>query len=149
MQRPILIAAIVLVLAALTGGGIYGLHQYRQSRPTPMWVPVPINPEIEHAKIMEAVKVIEDHLSQPEILAAVSRDMQLTRLWNLPSDDACAAELKARLFVRSGDMATGTGTVPAIHVGLNGKRREKELTGKIAVRMMDDVKEVLGIESSD
>jgi hypothetical protein len=43
-------------------------------------------------------------------------------------------------------MATPMGKVPAIHVGLNGKRKEFDQCGEIAMRLMDDVWPVLGMD---
>jgi hypothetical protein len=36
--------------------------------------------------------------------------------------------------------------VPAILIGVHGKRKDYELSGKIAVRLMDDVWPILGID---
>jgi hypothetical protein len=38
------------------------------------------------------------------------------------------------------------GKVPAIHIGVHGKRKESALSGKIAMRLMDDVWPILGID---
>jgi hypothetical protein len=64
----------------------------------------------------------------------------------LRSDEQCARELADRLFVRSGDADTPMGKVPAILIGVNGKRKEREVSGEIAMRLMDDVWEILGID---
>jgi hypothetical protein len=45
-------------------------------------------------------------------------------------------------------MKSATGSVPAIHVGLNGKGREREVLGAVATRLMKDVFKILGIEES-
>ena len=85
-------------------------------------------------------------MSQPERLAKVSKDVGLVTKWERPSDEACAAELGNRIFVRAGEMDTPMGKVPAIHVGLTGKRKEREVSGEIAMRLMDDVWKILGID---
>jgi len=66
--------------------------------------------------------------------------------WELPSDEACAAELGRRLFVKAGEMDTPMGKVPAIHIGVTGKRKEREVSGEIAMRLMEDVWPILGLE---
>jgi hypothetical protein len=38
------------------------------------------------------------------------------------------------------------GKVPAILVGLTGKNKEREVSGEIAMRLMDDVWKILGVE---
>ncbi len=39
------------------------------------------------------------------------------------------------------------GKVPAIHIGLTGKRKEREVSGAVAMRLMDDVWKILGIKA--
>jgi formylglycine-generating enzyme required for sulfatase activity/serine/threonine protein kinase len=112
----------------------------------PVWVPMPINPELPIDKRHEIIAKLKTELGQPERLAKVSKDVGLVVKWGLLSDEACAAELGKRLFVRAGDMDTPEGKVPAIHVGLTGKRKERDVSGVIAMRLMDDVWKILGIE---
>ena len=38
------------------------------------------------------------------------------------------------------------GKVPAIHIGVKGKAKESEVSGEIAMRLMDDVWKILGIK---
>jgi hypothetical protein len=38
------------------------------------------------------------------------------------------------------------GKVPAIHIGVNGKNKEREVSGQIAMRLIQDVWKILGIE---
>lgn len=127
------------------GGSYYGYKTYKANRPCPMWVPLAIKPDTENAKRDEMILELKDKLSEQDVLLKVSQDLGLKKIWNLPSDEACAQALRPRLFVRSGDLATEMGPLPAIHIGVNGKRKESEISGKIAMRLMDDVWKILGI----
>jgi hypothetical protein len=148
MQRWIVPAILIAILAIgmMAGGGYFALKSYKQNRPAPVWVPVPINPEITAEKTREIVDEIKARISESAVLQSVSKDMVLTAKWNMDSDEECAMELARRLFVRSGNMDTPMGKVPAIHVGLNGKRKEFELCGQIVMRLMDDVWPILGMD---
>ncbi len=146
MQRWI-VAGVVAVLL-LGGGGMAAYYKfvYNPNRPAPFWVPMPINPELPAEKRDEIIKHLKTGLGQPERLAKVSKDVGLVTKWGLPSDEACAAELGKRLFVKEGDMDMPMGKVPAIHVGLTGKRKESKVSEEIVMRLMDDVWKVLGID---
>jgi hypothetical protein len=135
-----------LLIFLMTGGGYFALKTYRQNRPAPVWVPVPMNPELSAEKTSAIIDEIKANLSEPELLARISKDLGLTGKWNMATHEQCAEELGKRLFVRSGDMDTPMGKLPAIHVGLSGKRKEMDVSGKIAMRLMDDVWPILGIE---
>lgn len=145
MQRWI-VAGVVAVLLFCGGMAAYYKLVYKPNRPQPIWVPMPINPELPADKRDEIIKKLKTELEKPERLAKISKDVGLVTQWGLPSDDACAAELGRRMFVRAGDMDTPMGKVPAIHVGLTGKRKESEVSGEIAMHMMDEVWKILGIE---
>ncbi len=147
MQRWIVIGAVIVgLMIAMAGGGYYALKTYKQNRPAPVWVPLPINPELSSEKTREIVDDLKSRLSEPELLQRVSKDLALTQEWAMATDEVCAAEIGRRLFVRSGEADTPMGKVPAIHVGVHGKRKERELSGKIAMRLMDDVWPMLGID---
>lgn len=147
MQRWIALGVVIVgLLVAVAGGGYFALKTHRQNRPAPVWVPLPVNPEMSSEKTKEFVDDLKTRLSEPELLQQVSRDLALTEEWDMPTDEQCAQELGRRLFVRSGDADTPMGKVPAIHVGVHGKRKERELSGKIAMRLMDDVWPILGID---
>ena len=144
MQRWIVIGVIVLGLMA--GGGYFALKTYRGNLPGPMWVPLAINPELSEERRKELVDDLKTQLSEPALLRKVSKDLSLTTEWEMATDEQCAQELARRMIVRTGDMAAPMGRVPAIHIGMNGKRKEHELSGKIAMRLMDDVWPILGID---
>lgn len=144
MQRWIVGGLVVMML--LFGGGLFAYFTYKQNRPAPVWVPLPINPELPDAKRDEIVSDLKTRLSAEEILLKVSKDVNLTAKWDLASDKEGASEIRRRLFVRAGEADTSMGKVPAIHIGLTGKKKEREVSGEIAVRLMDDVWGILGIK---
>lgn len=129
----------------LGAGAAYGLWEYRQSRPVPMWVPLPINSELSTEKRKEIITRLQKELTEPGRLKEISTEMGLAKEWQLASADAAAGELHKRIFVKLGDMDTPMGRVDAIHVGVRGTRRDKDLCGRISMRLKDDVWEVLGI----
>ena len=91
MQRWIVagIGAMLLMMA----GALFGYHHYKQNRPCPMWVPLPVNPELTVAKRESAAKDLKEKLANPAILLQVSKDLGLSAKWKLPSDKEAAAEL--------------------------------------------------------
>ncbi len=147
MQRWIVAGVVaVLLIGGMGVGGLFAYRSYKQNLPAPIWVPMPINPELPNEKRDEIIGKLKTELSKPELLVKVSKDVGLVTKWELPTDEACAAELGRRIFVRAGDMDTPMGKAPAIHVGLTGKRKETGLSGEIVMRMMDDVWKILGID---
>jgi hypothetical protein len=144
MQRWIVAGVVAMLL--MGAGGFFALKTYKQNRPAPVWVPLPINPELPVAKRDEIIANLKTKLSQTDRLARVSKDVGLAGKWNLSSDEDGAAEIASRLFVREGEADSPNGKVPAIHIGVKGKRKEREVSGEIAMRLMDDVWEILGID---
>lgn len=144
MQRWIVLGVVAMVLAA--GGAALGYRAYKQSRPHPVWVPMPVNPELTGEKRDELAKDLKVKLGTSEKLTQISKDLNLTKEWALASDAAAADELKRRLFVNSGEMAGKMGMIPSINVGVSGKEKERIISEKIAMRLMDDVWDILGIE---
>ena len=129
-------------------GGLYAYYKmvYLPGRPHPVWVPLPINPQLETAKRDEIIKNLKTKLSDRDILVKVSMDLGLPQKLHLASDDLCASELASRLFVKPGDADTPMGKVPAIHIGVKGTEKESALSGQIAMRLMDDVWKILDIK---
>lgn len=144
MQRWIAIAAVAIAL--LLGGGAYGFRVFKQNRNHPMWVPMPINPELTGEKRDEIAKDLESKIKTEENLLQVSKDLKLAEAWDLPSAEEAAKLLKRRVFVKVGETTSGMNTVPSINFGVLGKVKDKELSGKIAMRLMEDVWELVGVE---
>jgi len=135
MQR--LIAASLIVLVLLVGGAGFG-WAYRQNRSYPVFVPLKVNPDTSAAKREEIAKILKEKLSEPERLLKVSKDVGLAGKWHLASDKEAAAELSKRLFVDATDTT--------INIGVHGKKKEKAVSGEIVTRLMEDVKEILGLK---
>ena len=119
---------------------------YKQNRPNPMWVPLPINPEISSEKRAEVIKELTARLSRPELLLKVSQDVGLAKKWHLASDEEAARILGARLFVQVGEADGPLGKVPSINIGVTGKKKEIGVSGEIAMRLMDDVWKILDLK---
>ena len=128
------------------GAYVYYKKVYQPNRPNPMWVPLPINPELPSAKVQEIITRLKSELSKPEVLMRVSSDLDLAKKWNIPTDEKCTRELASLMFVKFGEADTPNGKVPAIHIGVNGKAKDSEVSGEIAMRMMQDVWKILGIK---
>jgi hypothetical protein len=144
MQRWIAVGVLAMML--VTGAGVFGLWTYRQNQPAPMWVEMPINPERTDEERENTAKELLGRLRDKVLLTKVCKDMGLAGKWKLNSDAAAADELSNRIFVKIGDTAAPIGRVPAVHVGVTGKKKERNLSGQIAMRLMDDVWKILGIK---
>jgi hypothetical protein len=144
MQRWI--TAGVLAMVLLVGGGAGALYVYKQSRPYPVWVPMPINPELSVGKRDEIVKELRARLSEQAALIKVSQAVGLAGKWQLASDEEAARRLGERLFVKLGDADSAIGKVPAIHVGVTGTKKERKISEEVAMQLMDDVCKILGIK---
>ena len=128
------------------GGGVYAYTSYKQGRPHPVWVPLPINPELPDEKRAEILSDLKTKLSSDDILLQVSKDLGLPAKMELSSDAEAAAEIRKRLFVDLGEADSPAGRVPSINVGVKGKARDKDISGEIAMRLMQDVWKILGIQ---
>lgn len=137
------VVAMILVI----GGGVFAYSTYKQNRPYPVWVPLPLNPELTGEKRQEIVKELKVKLAENEILVQVSKDLGLTGKLKLPSDEDAAREIAKRLFVKLGETSSPMGgTVPSINIGVTGKTKEKAVSEEIAMRLMEDVWKILGIK---
>lgn len=144
MQRWIAIG--VVMVALILGGGAFGYWTIKQNRPAPIWVPLGVRTDLDYEKRKEIAGELKSKLLAPEVLAGVSKDLNLAKEWGLASETAAADELGKRLFVEAGEMDTPTGKAPSLNVGVRGKLKEKPVSEKIAVRLMKDVAKILGIE---
>jgi hypothetical protein len=145
MQRWIVFGVVAMLL--VLGGGGFAYRTYKQNRPQPIWVPLPINPELPAEKRKEVAAELKKNLMKPEVLLQVSKDLGLPKILGLPTDEAAANEVAQRMFVDVGEAAAPTGgMVPSINIGIKGKRKDTEVSGKIAMRLMQDVWKILGIK---
>ena len=143
MQRWIVMAVVVLGL--LLGGGGFAYWNYKQNLPHPVWVPLPLNPEVTDAKRDEIVKELKAKLGTTESLSRISKDLNLTKRWQMASDEEVAGELGRRFFVETSEVDSPTGKVPSINVGVHGPRRDKGVSEEIAMHLMKDVRKLFGI----
>lgn len=146
MQRWIILVSITILLA-LGGSAYYALRIYKENLPNPMWVPMPLNPELPVEKRKEAAEKIKEELLKPERLLQTSKDLDLPEKLGFTSHEQAASELGKIIFVDVGEADSAMGIkVPSINVGVKGKRKNQELSGKIAMRLMEDVWNFLGIK---
>lgn len=130
----------------LVGGVGFAYYTYKQNYADPIWVPLPIKAELTVEKRDQIARDLKAKLGEPKVLIKVSQDLGLARKWQVGSDEAAAKELGKRLFVTAGEVDTPLGKVPSLNVGVTGKHKEREVSGEISVRLMDDVWKILGIK---
>ena len=68
--------------------------------------------------------------------------------WNLRHPTKKAPTKSRKRLVREGRARRTRrwARCPSIHIGVNGKGKESEVSGEIAMRLMDDVWKILGIK---
>jgi len=145
MQRWIAVGVVAVML--LLGGGWFARRAYQQNRPQPMWVPLPINPELPLAKRDAIIQQLKPRLSDQQLLVKVSGDVGLRQKWQLASDEDCARQIRQNFFVRPGEVDTPMGKMPSINIGVTGKSKDQAVSGAIALRLMEEVRKILGIEA--
>ncbi|MCF7667652.1 MAG: hypothetical protein K9M60_02600 [Akkermansiaceae bacterium] len=64
-------------------------------------------------------------ISEHDRLVRLGKELGLKNKWEMNSYDEVANEIAKRLYVRSGDMDTPMGKLPAIHVGVRGTNRDR------------------------
>ena len=133
-------------MAMMLGGGGVAFRTYKQNRPCPIWVPLQINGDVSVEKQDEIARDLKLKLCDPKILAQVSKDLGLATEWKTGSDAQCADELARRMFVRVGESKGQLGNAPSIDIGMNGKFKERALSEKITMRLMQDVWRILGVK---
>jgi hypothetical protein len=145
MQRWIVFGVVAMVVAL--GGGGWAYRSYQQNRPHPVWVPLALNPGLPGEKRNEIARDLKAKLEKPALLMQLSKDLNLPQALGVTSDEAAATEVAGRLFVTVGEADTPAGgKVPSINVGVKGKVKDQEVSGKIAMRLMQDVWKILGIK---
>jgi hypothetical protein len=145
MQRWIIIGVVGMML--LLGGGAFGYWTLKQNRPYPIYVPLPINDKLSIQQRADTMNNLKEKLSSKEILSKVSTDLGLASAFRVTSEDAAVAELGKRLMVELGTTATQSGgTTPTLNIGVTGVKKDKALSEKITMRLMDDVWKIIGVE---
>ncbi len=136
----------LLGLVLLAGGAFYARKEYYASKPAPIWVPLPLRPDISMADQEKLAKEIEERLRDEGLLRQVATDVDLQGKLNLPDIEAAVKELDKRLFVKVGTAMAPTGTVPSINIGLNGNGHEREIISETTTRITKDVWRMLGVD---
>lgn len=145
MQRWLLIGGAVFLL--LFGLGLpMAYHFYKQSRPHPVWVPIPINPRVSMSETDQLISDLSVKISEHERLVRLAKELGLKDKWEMKSYDEVAEEIAKRLFVRRGDMDTPMGKLPAIHVGVRGATRDRVDSYALVEGLMPDVWKILGLD---
>lgn len=137
----------IVAMALMFGGSLFAYRAYKQSRPSPVWVPLQINPELPTEKQDQIAKELKTKLLDHDYLVQVSKDLGLMKEWQLDSDEKCADEIAKRLFVKVGTFDTEKGRVPSINIGVNGVAKESGLSSKIAMHLTKHVWELLGLDA--
>ena len=136
----------VVAVILLGAGGAFALWNYKQNKPDKVWVPMRINPKLTTEQKEQAAEQIKAKLLEGDIMLKVAEDTALASELKLDSREAAATLLKERLFVEAGEANTPTGIVPAINIGMNGKKKEMKALGKASTRLMEDVWKIMGIK---
>lgn len=145
MQRWLLIGGAAFLL--FFGLGLStAYHLYKQSRPHPVWVPIPINPRVSMSETDQAISDLSVKISEHERLVRLAKELGLKDKWEMKSYDEVAEEIAKRLFVRRGDMDTPMGKLPAIHVGVRGTTRDRVDSYALVEGLMPDVWKILGLD---
>lgn len=144
MQRWIVIGAVAMIL--LLGGGGFAYWNYKQNLPNPVWVPLPTKPEMTDGQREKFAKELKAKLIEPETLTKISKELNLAQKWKMASDETAAAEISKRLFVRPGEADLPTGRIPSMNIGVDGPRKDAAVSGEIALRLMEEVRTLLGIK---
>lgn len=135
----------VVLLAGGAGIGYWKYRDYKQNKPTRIWLPIPTKPELSLEQRQEVVTLLKEKLSELPLLTKVSKDSKYAEDMGLATDEAGATDLKQRLFVEIGTAESPAGKVASINVGFSCKVKEFERMKKVTTRIMVDIGNVLGL----
>jgi hypothetical protein len=95
----------------------------------------------------DAQKDIDRTLRQPAVLSSVVQDLSLQQELGVSSEAEAVQALSAMMFVREGEFQDPMTmvTYKSMNIGCDGKRKQRVLLGKIAVRLGTEVRKSLGI----
>ena len=144
MQRWLLIGGAALLL--LFGIGLAtAYHLYKQSRPHPVWLPIPVSPEAPFGFIDENVRLLTEKLADRDKFMRIGRELDLKNKWKMASDEEVVEEIARRFYVKRGEMDAPMGKIPSIHVGFRGTNRDREISHAMIEALMPEVWKALGI----
>lgn len=144
MSRWIIIGIVIGLMGI--AGAIGGYKVLKGNQKAPMWVPIVCKADAETEVLEKMVDKIHERLIEPAVLEKVCVDLKLAEKFEVGGVEQAKEVLKKRIFVKLGTHPQDGVDQTAILVGVSGKRKESELSGAIAVRMMDDVWKVLNID---
>ncbi len=148
MQRWLVIAVIGAILMGLGGG--YALYTYRRNLPDKVWVPFAnLNPELTQEQRENFAGQVRKRLLDGSIMTEAVKDTGLAAKLGVASDAAAEEQARKGLFVLAGEVDTPTGRLPSINVGFDCQRKTHKAMGDLAVRLMEDVWKMLGINPPD
>jgi len=144
MKRWLIVGAMAMVVMMVGAWFAYGI--YKDTRPSPIWVPLQVNQDMTTEKQDEIAKELRGKLLERDYLVGVSKELNLKNVWKMESHEKSADELAKRIFVRVGTYDTPMGRVPSINIGVNGIKKETENSTKIAMHLAKRVWAHLGLE---
>ena len=130
-------------MVLMGGAAWFGYRTYKETRPSPMWVPLQVNQDMPTDKQDEIAKELRVKLLERDYLVGLSKELGLMKEWDMESDEKCADELAKRIFVRVGTYDTAMGRVPSINIGVNGVVKETAQSSKIAMHLAKQVWSIL------
>lgn len=126
-----------------------GYKIYKQNLPHPIWVPLEIKADLPLEAQDQMVRDLKENLVKEPVLSAIVKDLNLQQAWSKSSEAEAQQYLKQLIYVKRGKMDTPMGKAPSVHVGVQGKEKNRDLTQKILLRLMKDVAVILGIDLPD
>ncbi|MEY5019240.1 MAG: hypothetical protein RLZ22_328 [Verrucomicrobiota bacterium] len=145
MQRWLLIGGAIVLL--LFGAGLpTAYHFYKQSRPHPVWLPIPTSLNASIEDVDNLMSLLKTQVPNRENLSRIGRELDLKDKWGMDSDEEVVDEIVSRFYVKRGDMDSPMGKLPAIHVGLRGTNRDREISTAIVNKLIPEVWKILGVD---
>lgn len=144
MQRWILLGLVaVIILFSAAAGGVWYM---RQNRPDAQWIPMPINATATVEQREQSMEAIRQVVTQERLLLTLVKEHNLQAHWKTGTEYEAVTQLKSVIFVREGETRhpMTQEVFSTIDVGMKGKRKEKDILGKIAMRLAAEIRSQLG-----
>ncbi len=145
MQRWMVVSVVIAVVLVFGAGAGYVLMKLNQ--PDPRWMPLLLNPELPEEKREEVAAELRTMILERERLLKMVREEDVVKGLGFSSEEEAVLELERRIFIKVGEAATEMGYVPALHIGVSGKRKERSEVEKLAMRVMKEVQAVIDAAS--
>ena len=92
------------------------------------------------------MSLLKTRVPDRENLSRIGRELDLRDKWDMDSDEEVVDEIVSRFYVKRGDMDSPMGKLPAIHVGLRGTNRDREISTAIVNKLIPEVWKILGVD---